>query len=317
MKQRIIIGSLLVLGIITIINSKPVNEYISSIGTEGAKLAFMQSDWDTEIEFLKKKNISPINARFDRVWKGIPGYNGLMLDVESTKERMKKEGKWDNRYVIYKEIPPQVQIEQLGAVPIYRGNPAKPMVSIMINVAWGNEYLPDILETLKKNDVKATFFLDGSWTRKYPEEAKKLVMAGHEIGNHAYTHPAMSKLSNGRIEQEIVRTNDIIQKVTGIEPTLFAPPSGDFDDRTVEIAFRYHMKTILWTADTVDWKKPSPGQWLANVRNKIGNGTLILMHPTESTAQALPSLIQEIKQRNLAIGTVSQTISSSRVQAVE
>ncbi len=317
MKPRALIGFILFLGIVVMINSKPVNEYISSMGTKGAILAFMQNDWDSQIEFLKKKNIPPINARVDRVWKGIPGYNGLMLDVDGTKDRMKKEGKWDNRYVIYQEIPPQVQIEQLGAVPIYRGNPAKPMVSIMINVAWGNEYLPSILETLKNNNVKATFFLDGSWTRKFPEEAKKIVMEGHEIGNHAYTHPAMSTLSNGRIEQEILRTNDIIQKATGIEPALFAPPSGDFDDRTVNIAFRYHMKTILWTADTVDWRKPTPAQWLSNVRNKIGNGTLILMHPTESTAQSLPSLIKEIKQRNLTIGTVSQTISSSRVQLVE
>lgn len=317
LKPRTIIGFILLLGIVAIMNSKPVNEYITSIGSGGAKLAFLQNDWDSQFEFLKKKNISPINARLDRVWKGIPGYNGLMLDVESTKERLNKEGKWDDRYVIYKEVPPQVQIEQLGAVPIYRGNPAKPMVSIMINVAWGNEYLPSILETLKQNDVKVTFFLDGSWTSKFPEEAKKLVMEGHEIGNHAYTHPAMSKLSNGRIEQEIVRTNDIIQRVTGVEPTLFAPPSGDFDDRTVNIAFRYHMKTVLWTADTVDWRKPTPAQWLNNVRNKIGNGTLILMHPTESTAQALPSLIKEIKQKNLTIGTVSQTLSSSRVQLVE
>lgn len=317
LKPRFVIGSLLVLGVVFLINSKPVNDFILSVNTKETRLAFMQTDWDSKIDFLKKKNISPIDAKVDPIWKGIPGYNGLVLDVEATKERMKQEGKWDNRYVIYKEVPPQIQIEQLGPVPIYRGNPAKPMVSIMINVAWGNEYLPSILKTLKENKVKATFFLDGSWTSKFPEEAKKIVMEGHEIGNHAYSHPAMSKLSTGRIEQEILRTNDIIQRVTGVEPTLFAPPSGDYDDRTVKIAFRHHMKTILWTADTVDWKKPTPEQWLQNVRNKIGNGTLILMHPTESTAQALPTLIKEIKQKNLAIGTVSQTISSSRVQLVE
>jgi len=67
------------------------------------------------------------------------------------------------------------------------------MVSFLINVAWGNEYLPDILATLKKQNVKASFFLEGRWVQKNPELAKMIVEAGHEVGNHSYTHPDMSK----------------------------------------------------------------------------------------------------------------------------
>lgn len=302
---------------ISVSSTKPVEDYIASLKSPPNQIAFSQEDWTARIHSLKKKNISPINARLDPIWKGIPGYNGLLIDEQATYEKMKKEGKWEERFVIYKEVPPQIQLEQLDPTPIYRGNPSKPMASIMINVAWGNEYLPSILETLKKNNVKATFFLDGSWTKKYPEEAKKIAAEGHEIGNHGYTHPDMSQLSQSRIQQEITQTNEEIFKATGIKPTLFAPPSGDYNQQVVNIASRYKMKTILWSADTVDWKKPDPEVWLANVRSKLGNGVLILMHPTASTVAALPTLIKEIKQKKLAIGTVSETLSSSRILSVE
>lgn len=318
MNVRFIMFCFFLLLSILVISTGPVDEFIYSIKTKSDRVTFSQGDWTSRIEDMKKqKNVSPINARFDPIWKGIPGYNGLQIDEKETIERIKKEGSWDDRLVMYKEIPPQVQLEQLGSVPIYRGNPSKPMVSIMINVAWGDEYLPSILQTLEKNHVKATFFLDGTWTSKNPEQAKKIALAGHELGNHGYTHPDMRQLSEGRILQEIQRTNNVIQKATGIAPTVFAPPSGDFNQRVVDIATRNQLKTILWTADTVDWRKPSPAQWMANVRSKIGNGVLILMHPTASTAQGLPSLIKEIKERKLAIGTVSENLSSTRVSLVE
>ena len=77
--------------------------------------------------------------------------------------------------------------------PIYRGHPEKPMVSFIINVAWGNEYLPEILATLKRHQITASFFLEGNWVKSNPDLAKMIVSAGHEVGNHSYTHPDMQK----------------------------------------------------------------------------------------------------------------------------
>ncbi|WCK52847.1 polysaccharide deacetylase family protein [Aneurinibacillus sp. Ricciae_BoGa-3] len=292
--------------------SEPVSQFINS-----RRLAPVSAgnvgQWQQLLENAKRSSIAPINARMDPIWKAIPGYNGLTVDEAATLANMRQAGKWDQKKIVYKETPPSIQLEQLDIAPVYRGNPEKPMVSFMINVAWGNEYLPKILRTLAQANVKATFFLDGSWTKKYPEEANKIVQAGHEIGSHAYSHPNMSKISNARIEDEITRTNAVIQEATGITPTLFAPPSGDFDDRVVEAAARYQMKTILWTADTVDWRKPSSEQWFRTVAPKIGNGVLILMHPTESTADTLPRLIEYIRAKKLSIGIVSETLSSKRV----
>ena len=97
-----------------------------------------------------KKRISPVNARIDRVWKAIPGYNGLEVDVDTTYQLMKKAPEHTPIRYVYKEIEPAVSLEQLGNQPIYRGNPNKPMVSLMINVAWGNEYIKPILNTLER-----------------------------------------------------------------------------------------------------------------------------------------------------------------------
>ena len=110
------------------------------------------------------------------------------------------------------------------------------MVTFIINVAWGNEYLLDMLATLKKYHVSATFFLEGRWVQKNPELAKMISDAGHEVGNHSYTHPNMQNLSDAGIRQEITKTNEVIKATTGISVNWFAPPSGSYKDEVVKIA---------------------------------------------------------------------------------
>ena len=303
--------SLVLYGMVTY---SPVDSYVASRKLDQAALQTQSAEWEARLKQLEnEKGEVPQDARLDSIWKAIPGYNGIVIDREATLARMAKVGRWDERQIVYREVAPAVHLDQLAPAPIYRGNPQKPAVGLMINVAWGNEYLPSILDTLARHQVKATFFLDGSWTKKYPDEAKKILEAGHEIGSHAYSHPDMSKLSLTRMQLEITRTNEVIRQATGITPTLFAPPSGDFDQRVVEMAARYQMKTILWTADTVDWRKPSPEQWFRTVSPKINNGVLVLMHPTSPTAESLSRLIEYVKSKGLVPGTVSDTISSKRI----
>lgn len=88
-------------------------------------------------EFSQQNNVEPIDAKVDKVWKAIPGYNGLRVDMEASLNKMKSKGKFDENKIIYKEISPKVHLEDLDPQPIYRGNPQKPMVTLLINVAWG------------------------------------------------------------------------------------------------------------------------------------------------------------------------------------
>jgi probable sporulation protein (polysaccharide deacetylase family) len=265
-------------------------------------------------QMAEAERIAPIDAKVDPVWKAIPGYNGRELDIEQTFKLSRGQPRI---HPVYREVPPRVQLEDLGAHPIYKGNPQKPMVSLMINVAWGNEYLPGMLKTLRENNVKATFFLDGSWLSKFPEEARAILADGHEIGNHGYSHKDMSKLSRDAAYEEINRTTKLIKETLGVDVTLFAPPSGDYDEETVDLAHELKLKTILWTLDTVDWKKPAPSWIIQRIATRLEPGALILMHPTDSSSRALPELIRSIKSQGLTPGTVSELLSPSRVDKVE
>jgi peptidoglycan-N-acetylglucosamine deacetylase len=289
-------------------------EYMETIKKVSIPVTMQETSLKTEIE-LQAKNyeIAATDAKIDRVWKAMPGYNGLKVDIEQSYQNMKKLGTFDPEKLIFQQIPPKVHLKDLPPSPIYRGHPDKPMVSFIVNVAWGNEYLPSMLETLKKNNVHVSFFLEGKWTQKNPELAKMIVAAGHEIGNHSFSHPDMKILSSPRTRDEIVQTNKVIKATTGLEPKWFGPPSGSYRDDTVQIAAESGMGTIMWSVDTIDWQKPTVDILINRVMKKIHNGALILMHPTESTAKSLDQLIKQIKQQNLQIGTVSQVLDEKRI----
>ena len=155
--------------------------------------------------YSDQHEIKPIDAKIDRVWKAIPGYNGLGVNIKASYKKMKAHGEFDKNKIVYKEIPPDIHLEDLDSEPIYRGNPQKPMVAFLINVAWGNEYIPGILKVLNEHQTKATFFFDGSWVKKNPDFAISIKEAGHEIGNHAYSHPDLQQRSIAQTIEELKR----------------------------------------------------------------------------------------------------------------
>lgn len=261
-----------------------------------------------------QRRVEPIDAVVDRVWKAIPGYNGQEVDIEETYAQAKRLPKDMPIHYVYKEIKPKVMLEDLGPQPIYRGNPNKPMVALMINVAWGNEFLVPMLDTLDEMEVKATFFLDGSWLNKNDELALEIKKRGHQIENHAYSHPNMSQLESTRARLEIVKTKKLLQERLGIVNRWFAPPSGDFNQQTVKLAAEEGLKTVLWTVDTVDWKKPPASAIITRIDSKIAPGSLVLMHPTASSRDALKEMIKVIRSKGLTLGTVEQTLSADRVK---
>lgn len=318
--KRFFISLCTVILLMIAINLRPIDQYISVLKQEAIEVD-KQVESDDELRrqiegWKKEREQAPVNPYVDTVWKSaVPGYNGLVVDVEASIARMKQSGKLAPEQLVYKQVAPSIALEKLGSLPIYRGNPQKPAISLMINVAWGNEHLDPILDTLDKYGVKTTFFLDGSWVKRHPELAKEIAKRGHEIGNHAYSHPDMKHLNGYMIRQEIGKTQEIIKKTVGITPTLFAPPSGSFSQAVVTIAHDdFSMKTILWTADTVDWQEPSLDTVMQRVYKKMGNGVLVLMHPTNVSKNGLAQLIQLAKKRGLQPTTVSEVISSQRLE---
>jgi probable sporulation protein (polysaccharide deacetylase family) len=318
MKRRTlqILASSLIAGAAALTIHNPfTNTYIEHIKAHTTSVSQLNSNslFQQIKEKAKEYNAPPVNAEINPVWKAIPGYNGIVVNMEQSLKNMKKENRFDEKKLVFKQIKPSIHLADLPAAPIYKGNPEKPMVTMLVNVAWGNEHLPVILSTMKKHGVHSTFFLDGTWVKKNPTLAKMISEEGHEIGNHAYTHPDLKKLTNARITEELKNTNEVIKATIAKTPKWFAPPSGSFRNDVVQIAAEMEMKTILWSVDTVDWRNPNTSDMVDRVLGKVHPGAMILMHPTRPTAEGLEFLIKGIKQKGYSIGTVSELLDEERI----
>lgn len=187
-------------------------------------------------------------------------------------------------------------------VVIRRGDPSTTKVAITCNVDWGEDVLPSMLETLKEKNLKITFCVSGKWAKKNPELFRKMYIAGHEIQSHGYSHKLCSNISKQQTKDEIDKTAEVFGELIGQTPTVFAPPSGDYNAETVQLCRELKCRLSLWSADTIDWRPGSTAEIIkGRVLKKDLNGGIILMHPKPETAKALPSLIDEIQKKGLQI----------------
>lgn len=191
---------------------------------------------------------------------------------------------------------------------VYHGNINSKNICLMINVYWGNEYLDSMLKTLKDNNVKTTFFIGGTWANQYPDLLKKIYDDGHEIANHGYYHKDHKNISYEKNKKEIEDNHNLIKKLLGYEMKLFAPPSGSFSQTTLEIAKDLGYTTIMWTRDTVDWRDKDANTIYQRAIKNASGGDLILMHPTEKTAEALPKIIENLKKDGFNLTTVTECL---------
>lgn len=161
-----------------------------------------------------------------------------------------------------------------------------------------------ILKTLEKYDAKATFFMLGSRVEYYPEIAKMVEEAGHELGNHSWTHPDLTRASTEKIYNEISRTSQIIEEVTGEKPYSFRPPYGAFND---SVRQQTDLPIALWDVDTLDWKHRNPQQLLSHVQNGVKDGSVILMHDIHaSTADGLDAVMAYLQENGYTFVTFSE-----------
>ena len=193
--------------------------------------------------------------------------------------------------------------------PIYKGSDDKNAVSIAMNVVWGDEHLDAILNILKENDVKITFFVGGKWAQNSSDMLKRMVAEGHEIGSHSYDHEHFEKLSYTQSVEMIKKAADVIYSICGFAPMLFVPPYGEFNDTTLRASRDLGCKTIMWSLDTIDWRGDGVTAILNRVKKNCHNGAIILTHPTADTVEALPEIIATVKQGGREFVTVGEMIT--------
>ena len=207
--------------------------------------------------------------------------------------------------------PPPI-MTTMGPQPVRRGDIAQAGVSLMFNVDWGEDVIPAILEILEESGVKVTFFVTGTWARKNPQMLRLMYGQGHEIGLHGDKHSHVASLSEKDLATLITQNAETVTKIVEDKPArLFAPPYGECSERVVKVAADLGYSTILWTHDTVDWKKPPPAKIVDRVLKRVESGALFLMHPTAPTAEALPAVLRGLKQAGYTVVPVSQLLPAA------
>lgn len=191
---------------------------------------------------------------------------------------------------------------------IYKGN-SSDGVSLMFNVYWGTKEVYGILDVLDEFDAKATFFLGGSWADDNVACVKEIRARGHEIGSHGYFHRDHDKLSYDDNLTEIAQSIEFLSLAAGEAITLFAPPSGAYNDDTLTAAEKLGLKTILWSKDTVDWRDKDQAVCFERATKDVKGGELILMHPMEHTLDALPRILECYREKGLRAITVSENLA--------
>lgn len=187
-------------------------------------------------------------------------------------------------------------------VVIRSGLPNSGQLVFSCNVDWGEEVIPGMLTTLKDHDIKITFFITGRWAEQHPDLLKQMYQEGHEIQNHGYSHKLCSQNSVETAKEEILKTEKVILDILGVKTNVFAPPSGDYDETTIELCRSLGYKMALWSSDTIDWREGSTAQVIKDrVLKKRLNGAIVLMHPKEETLKALPDLITKIREQKIEI----------------
>ena len=167
----------------------------------------------------------------------------------------------------------------------------------------------NVLETLKNNNVKITFFMVGDWIDKFPEEVKKINSAGHEIASHSNTHPHVNNLSYEENIKEIEDSNKKIESITGKRTKVYRPPYGEYNDTVIKAAQDKGYFCIQWSLDTLDYTGITGEEMWKKLEGKIKSGDIILSHNgTKHTADSLDMLIKNIKNKGLEIVPVSNLI---------
>lgn len=194
-------------------------------------------------------------------------------------------------------------------LPIYCVERDNKAVALSFDAAWGNEDTQQLIDILNEYNVKATFFLVGDWVDRYPESVKALSDAGMEVMNHSNDHAHFSKLTEQEIVDNVNACSDKIEAITGIRPTLFRCPYGEYDDHVVSTVNGLGIQVIQWNVDSLDWKDLTAGEIYTRVTTNVEPGSIILFHNAAlHTPEALPDIIEYLQSEGYEIVPISELI---------
>jgi peptidoglycan-N-acetylglucosamine deacetylase len=196
----------------------------------------------------------------------------------------------------------------------FRVNVDGPYIAMTFDDGPSPETTPRLLDILKQRNIKATFFMIGQNAEHNPAIVQRILAEGHEIGNHSWTHPQLSKLSDDRVTEEINKTQAAIKNACGYTPVILRPPYGAITARQKQwIEQQFGLSVIIWTVDPFDWKRPGASVIEQRILAGARPGAIILSHDIhKQTVDAMPATLDALAAKGFKFVTVSQLIAMNK-----
>jgi peptidoglycan-N-acetylglucosamine deacetylase len=196
----------------------------------------------------------------------------------------------------------------------FSANVDGPYIAMTFDDGPSPETTPRLLDILKERNIKVTFFMIGQNAERNPAIVKRILAEGHEIGNHSWTHPQLSKLADDRVTEEINKTQTAIKDASGYTPVLMRPPYGAITARQKEwIEKQFGLNVIIWSVDPFDWKRPGSSVIEQRILAGARPGAIVLSHDIhKQTVDAMPATLDALAAKGFKFVTVSQLIAMNK-----
>ena len=192
------------------------------------------------------------------------------------------------------------------------GNKEKKYIYLTFDNGYEAGYTSKILETLKNNNVTATFFITAHYLNTQPELVKQMIDEGHIVGNHTVNHKSMPSLTDEQINKEVMDLHEKISSKFNYEMKYIRPPKGEYSQKTLSVCNSLGYKTVMWSFAYSDWdekKQPEEAKAKEMILNNLHNGEIMLLHATSKTnANILDSVIKEIKSQDYEIRSINEFV---------
>lgn len=211
--------------------------------------------------------------------------------------------------------------EELGLV--WHGPRNRKVIALTFDDGPNPKFTPQILDILKENEVKATFFVLGKHALKYPGLIEREILEGHEVGNHSFNHVNLVESTPTEIKKEINMTQDVVFSTIEVMPRVFRPPYGSYNSQVVSLVKDEGVKIVIWSThqDARDWSNPGVDKIVDTILSKTRNGDIILLHDhieydKSDTIGALKIIIPKLKARGYRFVTVSELMEMNNLYRV-
>lgn len=186
-------------------------------------------------------------------------------------------------------------------------DPARPMVALTYDDGPSGSATPRILERLRENGARATFFMVGQKAEKHRDTIRQMVEQKCEVANHTYDHTLMDRVDPAELASQLERTNQLVADSCGVTPVLMRPCGGVRNEAGMGVVGAISMPAVLWSLDTLDWKTRDPESTVRAVLDHVQDGDIVLMHDLyDTTADASDTIIPALVERGFQLVTVSE-----------